>query len=104
MHFNPTLDVLDSFPTIKIAVAYKDKETGEELPSFPASIGQLENVEVVYHEMEGWNKPTTAAKTYYDLPKQARAYVQFIEEFVGAKIKWIGTGPDRDAMVFRGDF
>ncbi|KAK7424319.1 Adenylosuccinate synthase [Neonectria punicea] len=95
------LDVLDSFPTIKIAVAYKDKETGEELPSFPASTSQLERVEVVYHEMPGWNKPTTEAKTYYDLPKNARDYVQFIDEFIGVKIKWIGTGPDRDAMVVR---
>ncbi|KPM38454.1 Adenylosuccinate synthetase [Neonectria ditissima] len=97
------LDVLDSFETIKIAVGYKDKETGEELPSFPASTNQLEQVEVVYHEMPGWNKPTTEAKTYYDLPKNARDYVQFIEKFVGVKIKWIGTGPDRDAMVIRSD-
>jgi adenylosuccinate synthase len=27
-------------------------------------------------------KPTTAAKSYYDLPKQARAYIEFIEQFV----------------------
>ena len=33
-------------------------------------------------EFEGWNKPTTHAKSYYDLPKQARAYIEFIEQFV----------------------
>lgn len=26
--------------------------------------------------MPGWNKPTTDAKTYYDLPQQARNYVE----------------------------
>jgi len=35
------LDVLDSFPTIKIAVAYLDPVTGEELASFPADLELL---------------------------------------------------------------
>lgn len=87
--------------------------------------------------MPGWQKPTTNARTYYDLPKAARDYVevstftwasitnscadhqQYIEKFVGVKvgtwariltctaiakveqIKYIGTGPDREAMIQR---
>ncbi|KAL2758062.1 hypothetical protein ACRALDRAFT_1068497 [Sodiomyces alcalophilus JCM 7366] len=35
------------------------------------------------------------AKTYDDLPQKARDYVEYIEKFVGVKIKYIGTGPDR---------
>ncbi|KAI8206864.1 Adenylosuccinate synthetase [Colletotrichum sp. SAR 10_66] len=95
------LDILDTFPTIKVAVAYKDKETGEELPSFPADLKTLEKAEVVYKELEGWNTPTTGAKTYFDLPKQARAYIEFIEEFVGVKCVWIGTGPKREDLISR---
>ncbi|KAK0710158.1 Adenylosuccinate synthetase [Lasiosphaeria miniovina] len=95
------LDVLDTFPTLKVAVAYKDPSTGEEVDYFPADVGQLEKLEVVYKEFEGWQKPTTAAKSYYDLPKQARAYVEFIETFVGVPIAWIGTGPSREDMVVR---
>ncbi|KAM0435142.1 hypothetical protein ACHAPT_003232 [Fusarium lateritium] len=94
------LDVLDGFEKIKIGIAYKD-ENGEEIPSFPADLRRLENVKVVYHEMDGWMKPTTNATTYYDLPKQAREYIEFIEKFVGVKVKWIGTGPSRDSMVKR---
>ncbi|KAM0439763.1 hypothetical protein ACHAPT_000858 [Fusarium lateritium] len=129
------LDVLDTFETIKIAIAYKIDE--EELDSYPADLDILNRAEVVYHEMPGWQKPTTNARTYYDLPKAARDYVevsilawttitnsgadhqQYIEKFVGVKvgtwariltctaiakveqIKYIGTGPDRDAMVQR---
>ncbi|RSM06129.1 Adenylosuccinate synthetase [Fusarium ambrosium] len=93
------LDVLDTFETIKIAIAYK--VDGEELDSYPADLDILERAEVVYHEMPGWQKPTTNAKTYYDLPKQARAYVEYIEKFVGVKVKYIGTGPDREAMIQR---
>ncbi|KAF5001983.1 hypothetical protein FDECE_10785 [Fusarium decemcellulare] len=95
------LDVLDSFPTLKIAIAYKYPETGEEIPSFPSDLKVLERAEVVYHEMPGWNKPTTDAKTYYDLPKQAREYIEYIEKFVGVKVKWIGTGPSRESMIMR---
>ncbi|KAK3332872.1 Adenylosuccinate synthetase [Cercophora scortea] len=85
----------------KVAIGYKDPATGEAVESFPADLDILETLEVVYKEFEGWNKPTTAAKSYFDLPKQARTYIEFIEEFVGVPIGWIGTGPDRDDMIIR---
>ncbi|PNP48804.1 hypothetical protein TGAMA5MH_00258 [Trichoderma gamsii] len=95
------LDVLDTFPTIKIATAYKDPETGEKLESYPASLDVLDRAEVIYHEMPGWNQSTTNVKTFEELPKEAQDYILFIEEFVGVKIKWVGTGPDREAMITR---
>ncbi|PCD43845.1 hypothetical protein AU210_002934 [Fusarium oxysporum f. sp. radicis-cucumerinum] len=93
------LDILDTFETIKIAIAYKID--GEELDSYPADLEILNRAEVVYHEMPGWQKPTTNARTFYDLPRAARDYVEYIEKFVGVKIKYIGTGPDREAMIQR---
>lgn len=93
------LDVLDTMETIKVAVAYK--LDGEELLSYPADLDALERAEVVYKEFPGWQKPTTNCRTWYDLPQKARNYVEFIENFVGVKIKWIGTGPDREAMITR---
>ena len=93
------LDVLDTFPKLKIAIAYLD-ENGEEL-GWPADLTRLETAKVVYHEMEGWNKPTTEARSYYDLPKQARDYVEYIERFVALKCTYIGTGPSRDAVIKR---
>ncbi|KAK0385169.1 hypothetical protein NLU13_7647 [Sarocladium strictum] len=93
------LDVLDTFETIKIAVAYKDPESGEELVSYPADPDTLDRVQVVYHEMPGWKTPTTNVKTFDDLPKEAQDYVKFIENFIGVKVKWIGTGPDRESMI-----
>jgi adenylosuccinate synthase len=58
------LDVLDTLPVIKIAVAYKDRETGEELDYFPADLGSLERCDVVYRDFEGWQTPTTAVKKF----------------------------------------
>ncbi|KAI9896659.1 hypothetical protein N3K66_008831 [Trichothecium roseum] len=93
------LDVLDTFETIRVATAYKID--GEELDSYPADLDILDRCEVVYKDFPGWQKPTTNAASYYDLPKEARAYIEFIEEYVGVKVKYIGTGPDREAMIKR---
>lgn len=84
---------MDTFETIKIAIAYKiDGEVsdaneimvdcedadrlGQELDSYPADLNILNQAEVVYHEMPGWQKPTTNARTYDDLPKEARDYIE----------------------------
>ncbi|KAK8073933.1 hypothetical protein PG994_004832 [Apiospora phragmitis] len=116
------LDCLDTFEEIRVAVGYRDPKTGEvstlwhpwttkagrtdersqELDSFPASLEFLEQVEVIYKTFKGWQKPTTNVKTFEDLPQKAREYIEFIEGFVGVKVKWIGTGPDREAMIVRG--
>ena len=78
-----------------------DPATGEELESFPADLELLGSVQVKYEELKGWEKPITEAKSFYDLPKAARAYVEFIEGFVGVKVKYIGTGPRRENMITR---
>jgi adenylosuccinate synthase len=95
------LDILDSFQTIKVAVAYKDPDSGETLPSFPASLTLLGKVQVEYKELPGWNTPTTHAKSFEELPQQAKDYVLYIQEFVGVKVRWIGTGPKREDMIER---
>lgn len=48
----------------------------QDLDTFPASLEFLENVEVVYKSFKGWNKPTTNAKTFEELPQEAREYVE----------------------------
>lgn len=93
------IDILDDFEEIKVATAYSID--GKKLESFPANLDSLNHVEVTYKTMPGWQKPTTGAKTYEALPENARNYVEFIEEFVGVKISYIGTGPERESMVTR---
>lgn len=93
------LDILDDFDTIKVATAYHYQ--GEELQSFPANLDILAKVDVTYKELPGWKQATTGAKTFNDLPENARKYVLFIEEFTGLKVKYIGTGPGRESMIIR---
>ena len=94
------LDILDNFATIEVATAYK--VDGQVLDSFPADLNKLSRAEIVYTTLSGWQQPSTGTKAYYDLPKNARAYVEYIEAFVGVKVKYIGTGPAREDMIVRG--
>lgn len=95
------LDILDTFPVIQVAVAYKDPETGDLIDYFPADLDQLEALEVVYEEFKGWQTPITSIKTYAELPEEAKEYIEYIEKFLNVPIKWIGTGPKRDDMIYR---
>lgn len=93
------LDVLDDFEEIKVATGYSFQ--GQKLESFPANPETLAKVDVTYETLPGWKKPTTGAKYFYDLPVNARKYVEFIEKAVGVKIRWIGVGPGRENMISR---
>ncbi|KAF2091502.1 adenylosuccinate synthetase-like protein [Saccharata proteae CBS 121410] len=93
------LDVLDDFETLKIATGYSYQ--GQQLESFPANLDHLARVDVTYKEMKGWKTPTTGAKTFAELPVEARQYIEFIEEYMGVPVKYIGTGPGRESMIMR---
>ncbi|KAI9847204.1 MAG: hypothetical protein M1837_003068 [Sclerophora amabilis] len=93
------LDILDEFTEIKIGVEYS--VDGELLESFPADIDSLARVQVRYETLPGWQESTTGIKDFSDLPSNARRYVDFIEDFIGVHIKYIGIGPSRDAQIIR---
>ncbi|KAF9651459.1 Adenylosuccinate synthetase [Thelephora ganbajun] len=91
------LDVLDDLEEIKVGVKYLMNE--QELPGFPADLDVLAQVEVAYVVFPGWKASITSAKSFEELPENCRQYVEFIEEFLGVRIKWIGVGPGRESMV-----
>lgn len=93
------LDVLDDLETIKICTGYRYK--GKTYTEFPMDFEVISNVEPVYEEVEGWTSPVRGAKTYADLPKNARRYVKRLEELVGVKVKYISIGTKRSEIIFR---
>ncbi|KAI9891875.1 MAG: hypothetical protein M1814_002260 [Vezdaea aestivalis] len=99
-HLNVTkLDILDGFDEIKVATTYMI--AGEAVDRFPASLKELETVEVKYETLPGWGEKTTGVTEWGKLPDKARSYVEFIESFTGVKVGWIGTGPGRESMIAR---
>jgi adenylosuccinate synthase len=93
------LDILDDFEEIKVATDYLIN--GESLGTFPASIDMLNNLEVKYTTLPGWKASTTKVTKWDELPANARKYVEYVEEFVGVPIQYIGTGPGREDMILR---
>ena len=64
----------------------------------PDTIGQ-EKAEPIYEEWEGWLCSTAHARTWEDLPIKAQTYVLRLAELVGAPIKFISVGPERDQII-----
>lgn len=81
------LDILDTFKTIKIGVGYLDKN-GERLKYFPSSTSELASVTVEYLDVPGWEQETTNARSWNDLPVNAKKYVEKIEELLNVPGKF----------------
>jgi len=62
------LDILDTFPEIKVAVAYHHPGSKEKIEGFPADLELLSQVEVEYVKLKGWQKPIGQARSFFDLP------------------------------------
>ena len=104
------LDVLDGLDTIKVCVAYRYKDPTNScscsrkgkacrLTDFPQQSGAVAECEPVYKELNGWNESTKGVKKLKDLPKQARAYIDYISETLNVPIDIISTGQKRDEVV-----
>ena len=69
-------------------------------PLITADLSFLENAEPVYKTFPGWpSEKTSTAKSYAELPEAARTYIQFIEDFIGVPVQYIGVGPSRENML-----
>jgi len=53
--------------------------------------------------MPGWWEDISEVRSYDELPANARAYIERLEELCGARISMIGVGPERDACIVRHD-
>ena len=93
------LDVLDKFPSIEVCTEYQ--LDGETTDSFPPTTSVLERVRPVFEEHQGWQEPTSGARRFSDLPKQAQRYVERIEDILGVPIEYVSVGPQREQLVKR---
>lgn len=91
------LDVLDSFKTIKICVAYRYQ--GKLLQEFPENLAILGKCEPEYIELPGWQQDITKVTSYEELPANARAYIEKIEELTGVKQALVAVGPKRSQTI-----
>lgn len=91
------LDVLDSFETLKICVAYR--KNNDVLNAPPLHVKDFEACEPIYEELPGWRTSTTGIKEFSQLPARAQEYLRKIEDLIGVPVILISNGPGRDEII-----
>ncbi len=91
------LDVLDQFEVVKICTGYE--LDGQLIDHLPGGMAALSRCVPVYEELQGWDIPTAGMSDLNSLPKNARKYVDRIQEIIGIPIDIISTGPHRDETI-----
>jgi len=90
------LDILDHFDTIKVCTAY---EINGEVVNYLPETALQEIAKPIYKEFKGWKSDTTNARKWKDLPIEAQDYCTEIGKLVGAPIKFVSVGPERDQII-----
>lgn len=94
------LDVLSGISILKIATKYKT-EDGKIIDYFTSSTTKLYNYEPIYEELQGWTEDITHARTYDELPENAKKYIEFIENYLGINVYLVSVGPERSQNIIR---
>lgn len=89
------MDTIGKLPEIKVCVGYEYH--GKEISYVPID---RENCTPIYKTFEGnWNTETST--TYEELPQQAKEYIEFIENYTGVDVKYIGVGADEKRTIIK---
>ena len=74
------LDVLDEMQEILVCIEYEKNKP-------------------VYKKFKGWLSSTEGITEYSELPKEAKEYIEFIEDYIECTASIISTGPSRDQTI-----
>lgn len=91
------IDTLANLDKIKVCVGYNFE--GKVIDYFPASLEDLAKCEPIYEEFDGWDDSVANARSYDELPENAKKYLKRIEELTDTKISIVSVGPKRDQTI-----
>jgi adenylosuccinate synthase len=98
-HFLTKLDVLSHFDTLKVCRAYRYQ--GEDYEHFPPHQSIFHHAEPVYDELPGWKVAVGEASEFAELPQEAQALVDRLEELCGVPVRYVSVGPSRTQTLER---
>lgn len=87
------MDTIGKLPEIKVCIGYL--YNGKEISYVPID---RQNCTPIYKTFEG-NWDTSNASTYEELPEKAKKYIEFIEDYSGIPVKYIGVGADENRTI-----
>ncbi len=89
-------DVLDTFPVIRVCVAYeKDGVRTTDMPFDTAGW------QAVYEDLPGWQTDLTGLTSEAQFPKAFSDYVAYLEKALRTPITILSVGPDRAQTIMR---
>jgi adenylosuccinate synthase len=91
------LDVLDGLPEIKMGVGYELE--GRRIDILPLDADEIAACRPIYETFPGWTEKTVGLTRWDDLPRNARRYLERVQELIGAPIDMVSTGPDREHTI-----
>ena len=89
-------DVLDAFEQLSVCSSYKIN--GEETNEVPFQMTRVD-IQPVLKTFKGWNRDISSLKSEKELPGEMKTYVDFINQYLGVKVRYISNGPGRDQIV-----
>jgi len=89
-------DVLDAFENLEVCNAYGIN--GVETTEVPFQISKIQ-IDPILKQFKGWHTDTTKIKDAAALPDQMSKYIDYINNFIGAPVKYVSNGPERDQIV-----
>ena len=93
------LDVFDGLTELRLCTAYRNKQTGERVTTFPAHIEFLEQMEPVYETFPGWSGSVREIRRFAELPTEAQTFLNRLSEVVQVPLSIISVGPDREQTI-----
>ncbi|GAB2825796.1 adenylosuccinate synthase [Lentzea nigeriaca] len=100
-YFLTKLDVLSGLEKVPVCVAYE--VDGRRVDEMPMTQTDVHHAVPVYEELPGWFEDISHCRTFDELPANAKAYVEYLESIIGARVSAIGVGPGRDQTIVRHD-
>jgi adenylosuccinate synthase len=91
------LDVLDTLDEVKICTGYRVGDVDHEF--FPYDLTLLDRATPIYETMPGWKEPTSAVRSYDELPIRARQYLERIQALTGVRIAYVSIGTKREQII-----
>lgn len=100
-YFLTKLDVLSGLEKVPVCVAYE--VDGRRVDEMPMTQTDVHHATPVYEELPGWFEDISGCREFDELPANAKAYVEYLERIIGARVSAIGVGPGRDQTIVRHD-
>ncbi len=91
------LDVLDGLDEVLMCTGYE--LNGRRVEILPLDPDDIAACKPVYERVGGWRESTAGLRRWDALPANARRYLERVQEFIGAPIDMVSTGPDREHTI-----